>query len=42
MNENQLTIVKKYEDIKTLIQKKDSINDIYYKDCHNEYHHLSE
>ena len=36
MNENQLTIVKKYEIIKPLIHKKDSENDNCYRNCRNE------
>ena len=39
MNENQFTIVKKYENIKPLIHKRDSINDHCYRDCHNKYFH---
>ena len=35
MNENQLSIVKKYENIKPLIHKIDSIIDNCYRNCHN-------
>ena len=34
MNENQLTVVKEYEVIKPLVQKKDSIIDICLRDCY--------
>ena len=34
MDENQLTIVKKYENIKPLFQKIDAIIDNCYRDCH--------
>ena len=39
MNENQLTIIKKYEFDNPLIQKIDSLSDIPNKDCHNKYFH---
>ena len=39
MNDNQLTIVKKYEIIKPLIHKIDSLFDNCYSDCHNAYFH---
>ena len=42
MNENQLIIVKKYEIIKPLIHKIDSIIDICYRDCQNNYFHTFE
>ena len=37
MSENQSTIVKKYEFIKPLIHKIDSIIDNCLRDCHNQY-----
>ena len=42
MGENQLTIVKKYEIIKPLIQKISSIFDNCFKDCHKKYFHTFE
>ena len=42
MNENQLTIVKKYQFVKPLIHKTDSIIDNCYRDYHNEYIHTFE
>ena len=42
MNENQLTIVKKYEFDKPLIRKIDSITDICYRDCYSKYYHTFE
>ena len=42
MNENQLTIVKKYEIIKPFIHKIDSIFDNRYRDCHIKYYHIFE
>ena len=39
MNENQLTIVREYEYFKPLIQMIDSMIDIYYRGCHNDYFH---
>ena len=42
MNENQLTIVKKYEFDEPLIQKIDSITDICYRDYYNKYYHTFE
>ena len=39
MNENQLTIVKKYEFDNPLIQKIDSMIDNSIRDCHNKYFH---
>ena len=42
MNENQLTIVRKYEINKTLFHKIDAITDNWYRDCHNKYYHTFE
>ena len=39
MNENQLTIVKKFEAIKPLIQKIDFIFDNCYRECHIKHFH---
>ena len=39
MDENQLTIVKKYEIIKPLIHKIDSLIDNCYRDCLDKYFH---
>ena len=39
MNENQLTVVKKYEFNNPLIQKIDSLIDKSIRDCHNKYFH---
>ena len=39
MNENQLTIVKKYEFDNPLIQNFDSLIDNSVRDCHNKYFH---
>ena len=39
MNENQLTMVKKYQFDKPLIHKIDSIIDNCYRDCHTKYFH---
>ena len=38
-DENQLTIVEKYEFYKPLIHKIDSIIDNCYRDCHDKYFH---
>ena len=42
MEENQSTIVEKYEHDKPLIQKIDSKIDNWYRDCHNNYFHKFE
>ena len=42
INENELTIVKKYEFDNPLIQNIDSIIDKCYRDCHNNYYHTFE
>ena len=42
INENELTIVKKYEFDNPLIQNVDSIIDKCYRDCHNNYYHTFE
>ena len=42
INENELTIVKKYEFDNPLIQNIDSIIDKCYRDCHNNYYHSFE
>ena len=42
MDENQLTIVGKYETFKPLFHKVDAIIDNCYRDCHNKYHHTFE
>ena len=39
MNENQLTIVEKYEFNNPLIQKIDSVIDISIRDCHHKHFH---
>ena len=39
VNEHQLAIVKKYDYIKQLFQKMDSIFDHCYRDCHDKYFH---
>ena len=39
MNEIQLAIVKKYEFIKPVVHKTDSIIDKSYRDCHNKNYH---
>ena len=39
INENELTIVKKYEFENPLIQNINSIIDKCYRDCHNNYYH---
>ena len=39
MNENQLTIVEKYEFDNTLVQKIDSLIDNSIRDCHIKYFH---
>ena len=40
MDENQLTIVKKYEIVKPLIHKIDSIKESCYRDCHDKHFHI--
>ena len=42
MDENQLTIVKKYEIIKPLFHKVDAIVDSCYRDCHDKYYQTFE
>ena len=42
MDENQLTIVKKYERPKPLLHKIDAIFDNCYRDCHNKIYHTFE
>ena len=42
MNDNQLTVVKKYEFENPLIQNIVSIIDKCYRDCHNNYYHTFE
>ena len=42
MNENQSTIVKKYEIFIPLFHKRDSKIDNCYRDCHNKYYHTFE
>ena len=39
LNENQLTIVKKYEFISPLMRNIDSLIDISIRHCHNKYFH---
>ena len=42
MDENQLTILKKYELFKSLLHKIDAIIDNCYRDSHNKYYHTFE
>ena len=42
MDENQLTTVKRYEIVKPLIHKINSLIDNCFRDCHNKYYHTFE